>query len=66
MFHDVPEWIHQTMEELERRDAIDRVDATAMLDRLRQIPPQTGQFLALLAASAPKGSWIEIGTSAGY
>jgi caffeoyl-CoA O-methyltransferase len=37
-----------------------------MLDRLRQIPPETGQFLALLAASAPKRSWTEMGTSAGY
>ncbi len=66
MFHDVPESIHQKMEELEERDAVDRVDGTALLDRLRQIPPETGQFLALLAASAPEGAWIEIGTSAGY
>lgn len=66
MFHDIPESIDQTMKELEKRDAIDRVDGTAMLDRLRQIPPETGQFLGLLAASAPKGAWIEIGTSAGY
>jgi caffeoyl-CoA O-methyltransferase len=66
MFHDLPESIHQKMEELERRDAADRVDGTAMLDRLRQIPPETGHFLALLAASAPAGAWVEIGTSAGY
>jgi caffeoyl-CoA O-methyltransferase len=66
VFHDVPGPIRQKMKELEKRDAIDRVDGTRMLDRLRQIPPETGQFLALLAASAPKGAWIEIGTSAGY
>lgn len=66
MFHDIPESIDQTMKELEKRDVIDRVDGTAMLDRLRQIPPETGKFLGLLAASAPKGDWIEIGTSAGY
>ena len=66
MFHDVPQPIQQKMEELEKRDSIDRIDGTAMLDRLRQIPPETGRFLALLAASAPKGAWIEIGTSAGY
>lgn len=66
MFGDIPQSIHQKMDELEKRDAIDRVDGTAMLDRLRQIPPETGKFLALLAASAPKGAWIEIGTSAGY
>ena len=66
MFQDIPQRIRQKMDELEKRDAIDRVDGTAMLDRLRQIPPETGKFLALLAASAPKGAWIEIGTSAGY
>jgi caffeoyl-CoA O-methyltransferase len=66
VFHDIPESVNQTMKELEKRDAIDRVDGTAMLDRLRQIPPETGQFLGLLAASAPRGAWIEIGTSAGY
>ena len=66
MFGDIPQSIHQKMDELEKRDAIDRVDGTAMLDRLRQIPPETGKFLTLLAASAPKGAWIEIGTSAGY
>jgi len=36
------------------------------LQRLRQIPPETGKFLSILAASAPKGEFIEIGTSAGY
>jgi caffeoyl-CoA O-methyltransferase len=66
VFHDIPESIHQKMEELEKRDTVDRVDGTAMLDRLRQVPPETGQFLALMAASAPEGAWVEIGTSAGY
>jgi caffeoyl-CoA O-methyltransferase len=33
---------------------------------LRQIPPETGRFIALLAAGAPAGRYIEIGTSAGY
>lgn len=66
VFHDIPESIRREMEDLEKRDAIDRIDGTAMLDRLRQIPPETGQILALLAASAPAGGWVEIGTSAGY
>jgi len=66
VFHDIPEAIHLKMQELENRDAVDRVDGTARLDRLRQIPAETGQFLALLAASTPEGTWIEIGTSAGY
>jgi caffeoyl-CoA O-methyltransferase len=51
---------------LEERDATDRADGTPHLRRLRQIPPETGRFLALLAASAPEGRVVEIGTSAGY
>ena len=39
---------------------------TPPLQRLRQVPPETGKFLALLAASAPDGTYLEIGTSAGY
>jgi predicted O-methyltransferase YrrM len=33
---------------------------------LYQISPETGKFLALLAANAPEGVYLEIGTSAGY
>lgn len=66
MFHDIPELISLAMSALEERDAADRIDGTPRLDRLRQISPETGPFLALLAASSPPGSWIEIGTSAGY
>ena len=54
------------MNYLERIDAQDRVDGTNRLERLRQIPPETGRFLALLAVNTPKGSMLEIGTSAGY
>lgn len=36
------------------------------MERLRQIPPETGKFIAMLAACAPCGDYIEIGTSAGY
>lgn len=53
----------KALEEIDRRD---REDGTPHLDRLRQIPPETGKFIALLAASAPSGKYIEIGTSAGY
>ena len=66
MFHTVPGPMASRMRELEGRDELDRNDGTALLDRLRQIPPETGQFLALLAVSTPPGDWIEIGTSAGY
>ena len=54
------------MTELERIDARDRSDGTSRLERLRQIPPETGKFIALLAAMAPSGRYVEIGTSAGY
>ena len=66
VFHDIPAQILARMHELEHRDAVDRADGTPLLERLRQVPAGTGRFLALLAASAPDGPWIEIGTSAGY
>ncbi len=66
MLHNIPPSIQAQMRRLEKRDARDREDGTPRLKRLRQIPPQTGKFLALLAANAPSGQIIEIGTSAGY
>ena len=66
IFHDIPTDMLQQMHELERRDETDRNNGTSRLDRLRQIPPETGRFLALWAAAAPEGIVIEIGTSAGY
>ncbi len=66
MFHDIPAAVEQRMRWLGERDRRDRADGTPHLERLRQIPPETGQFLALLAASAPRGRVVEVGTSAGY
>ncbi|MGD0746533.1 MAG: O-methyltransferase [Acidimicrobiales bacterium] len=66
MFHKIPEPILRVMADLEAQDSVDRKDGTPRLERLRQIPPETGRFIALLAASAPEGAWLEIGTSAGY
>lgn len=66
MFHNIPQPILDRMLYLEEIDARDRLDGTARMERLRQIPPETGRFLALIAACAPKGKYIEIGTSAGY
>ena len=66
MFHDLPEAIQEQMTALEEIDAQDRQDGTPQVKRLRQIPPATGKFLAFIAASAPEGAWLEIGTSAGY
>ena len=66
MFHDIPESIKNRMKYLEELDTKDRTDGTPRMERLRQIPPETGKFVSFLAASAPKGVFLEIGTSAGY
>lgn len=66
MFHTIPKPIQDRMKALEKADAKDRKDGTPNLQRLRQVPPETGKFLALTAANAPEGHWLEIGTSAGY
>jgi caffeoyl-CoA O-methyltransferase len=66
VFHDIPEAVRIRMKYLEALDAADRIDGTPRSRRLRQIPRETGQLLAILAAGAPAGSRIEIGTSAGY
>lgn len=54
------------MQYLERIDATDRTDGTPAPPRLRQVGPDTGRLLAILAASAPTDDAIEVGTSAGY
>jgi caffeoyl-CoA O-methyltransferase len=66
MFNDMPPAVTKRMKELEEMDSRDRADGTTRLKRLRQIGPEVGKFIAILAASSPGGKWIEIGTSAGY
>ena len=66
MFIDTPKAVLSRMAELERTDSRDRTDGTPRMKRLRQIPPEVGKFIAILAATAPAGQWVEIGTSAGY
>ncbi|TET49996.1 MAG: O-methyltransferase [Anaerolineales bacterium] len=66
MFGTIPKAVAARMRYLEEIDARDRQDGTPRLERLRQIPPETGRFIALLAAMAPQGACVEIGTSAGY
>jgi caffeoyl-CoA O-methyltransferase len=67
MFVDMPERIRKRMAYLERLDARHRrADRLNHFDRLRQVPPATGKFLALLAAGAPAGKLLELGTSGGY
>ena len=66
MFESISPAMFARMRELEAIDLRDRTDGTPHSKRLRQIPPEVGRFIALLAASAPDGPCLEIGTSAGY
>ena len=66
MFHHIPDDVLARMRELERMDSIERRKGMAPFERLRQVPSGTGRFLALIAAAAPEGEFIEIGTSGGY
>jgi caffeoyl-CoA O-methyltransferase len=66
MFHDIPEPVAARMADLKERGLRDRADGTPRMQRLREVPEGVGRFLAVLAAGAPGGRWIEIGTSSGY
>jgi caffeoyl-CoA O-methyltransferase len=66
MFHSIPKAFLDRMQHLEQVDAKDRMNGSPQLRRLRQIPRETGKFIAILAAGAPEGTYLEIGTSAGY
>ena len=66
MFHNIPQPVIERMRYLEARDARDRQQGAPSDQRLRQVPAETGRFLALLASSAPQGQFLEIGTSGGY
>ncbi len=54
------------MSYLESIDKIDKEDGTPRMEKLRQIPPETGKFISLIASNCPEGEFIEIGTSAGH
>ena len=66
MFHSIRQSVLDRMKYLEQIDIRDREDGTPRSQRLRQIPSETGKFLALLAVNVPDGMYLEIGTSAGY
>jgi caffeoyl-CoA O-methyltransferase len=66
MFHDIPEVVLARMAELKETGLRQRADGTPRMQRLREVPEEVGRFLAILAAGAPDGRWVEIGTSAGY
>lgn len=54
------------MHYLESIDASERRMGRPTSERLCAIPPETGKFIALLAATAPPGAFIEVGTGGGY
>lgn len=66
MFHEISPAILARMKELEAMDLHERETGVPRLQRLRQISPEVGRFLALLATSAPAGRWVEVGTSGAY
>lgn len=66
MFHDIPAAVIERMRFLEALDQEQRRSEVPRKKRLCQVPPETGRFLALLAAAAPPGALVEVGTSGGY
>ena len=66
MFHDIPRPVLERMRYMEELDAEHRREEMEGFQRLRQVPPQTGRFIALLCTGAPDGACLEIGTSGGY
>ena len=66
MFNEIADGMRARMRELEERAKLDETDQVPDSEKLRQISPETGKFLALMAASSPEGNWVELGTSAGY
>lgn len=66
MFREIPDLMKERMNYLELIDKEDRINGTPKSQRLRQIPPETGKFIALMLAVSPDGIAMEIGTSAGY
>ena len=47
MFNSISQPVLERMQYLEQIDRQDRSDGTSRRQRLRQIPPETGRFLAL-------------------
>lgn len=66
MFNEIDTATAERLRFLESIDSRDRSDGTERMKRLRQVPRETGEFLAILVASSPPGLVVEIGTSAGY
>ncbi len=66
MLHSIPSPVKKRMKYLEDLDKKHRLGDTPSHIRLRQVPRETGKFLAIMASLAPQGTYLEIGTSGGY
>ncbi len=66
MFQVIPKIVLSRMRFLEELETERDAEHDEAKQRLLQVPEETGRFLSLVAASAPKGIWLEIGTSGGY
>jgi len=66
MFNNILSSIRTRMEYLEDLDRKHRAGDVSPHIRLRQVPKETGKFLAIIASLAPAGTYLEIGTSGGY
>lgn len=66
LISNIPSSIKKRMEYLEDLDRKHRAGNVPADIRLRQVPKETGKFLAIMASLAPAGTYLEIGTSGGY
>jgi len=66
VFHNIPDAILERMRELEQLHMDQKRTDMPAFERLRQVPPITGRFLAMAALASPEGAVVEIGTSGGY
>lgn len=68
MFQTIPAAISQRMQFLKKLEEDQTAGNIPMekFGKLCQIPPETGQFISLIAAGMQRGTWLELGTSAGY
>lgn len=59
----IPACLHELAVRQDREEADPNI---ALDDRLRQVPAETGEFLALMASVSPPGNLYEFGTSGAY
>jgi predicted O-methyltransferase YrrM len=63
------ELIKKRMKELEERNAYEKSKPKGTFTRdemLKQVSQETGNLISLIASLAPNGTYVEVGTSAGY